>query len=584
MTKRANITKRPYTYKGKTEERWLVMWTDLKGKRREKWFHNKRHAEIYAARIDRELADFIHAADRDTVTLAKAAEEYLKSIDQRHESRNRDIAGYTHRSYHSQIRNHVLTAPFAHLKLNKIRPKDVQHWVNELASKYKHRSVGNYYAHVINIFNFASKEQWLPRNFLLDHPANIPGKDKRRDDIPGFEEVRKLFAYLAGPRPPGTDHHSWAYYRAAISLAAFAGMRGGECAALQWSHIDWANNQISIENNRSDYDGDKDPKTEAGRRSVPMNPILRQALIEQFEYWRRPTEGYVLRGTRGGPILPHNVQQAFRAVMRGAGLTKPGGKQHPTLNPDGVLSIFTLHALRHFAVSAWLGSGMRIQDVQRHIGHKSIKTTIDTYGHWLKGDEHSREAIAKIANLFPGLPVAQIPTAASPTDAPYEAPRMIEAPPTRPVHAEELIQVGETVVGEDDLAHSRRAPENAPAWVQEALDLLWDGWMLIDVCRQVKRHRANVLQVFKRHGLAPPTAIRRAVMHARWEALCNAGYGDAEIAEKTGGTLHKVWEWRVRREGRGEQVRVKSLTHKDKYITFTKLKTGKERGKQLRLL
>ena len=35
--KRARVTKKSYTYKGKTEDRWLVLWTDLKGKRREKW-------------------------------------------------------------------------------------------------------------------------------------------------------------------------------------------------------------------------------------------------------------------------------------------------------------------------------------------------------------------------------------------------------------------------------------------------------------------------------------------------------------------------------------------------------------------
>ena len=57
---RTRISKRPYTYKGETEDRWLVLWSDLKGTRREKWFQNKHHAEAFATKIDRELADLIH--------------------------------------------------------------------------------------------------------------------------------------------------------------------------------------------------------------------------------------------------------------------------------------------------------------------------------------------------------------------------------------------------------------------------------------------------------------------------------------------------------------------------------------------
>jgi hypothetical protein len=72
---RANIRKRPHIYKGKIDERWVVTWTDLKGKRREySKCRNRRHAEAYAARIDRELSDHIHVADRATVPFKKVAQ------------------------------------------------------------------------------------------------------------------------------------------------------------------------------------------------------------------------------------------------------------------------------------------------------------------------------------------------------------------------------------------------------------------------------------------------------------------------------------------------------------------------------
>jgi integrase len=591
---RAKITKRPYTYKGKTEDRWLVLWRDLKGIRREKRFPNKRHAEAFATKIDRELADKIHVADRVTITFKEAAEKYLKWNDQRHESRNRDLAGATRYNYNNLIRKHVIPA-LGHLKLNKIRTPDVQRLlVDKKAEIYKHSTVDTLYSFVVYILNYAVDNEWLPRNPLKDRPCKIPGKATKRDDVPEYEEVRQLFAFLLGPKARTLDHGSWMYMRVAVSLAAFAGMRGGEICALKWPNIDWVNDEIRVEESRSEWDGDKDPKTEAGRRSIPMNPILRQALIDLHEFWRRPTEGYVLRG-RKGPIGPVYLQKSYRRIMRGAGLCHPGGKKTAE-NPDGELSNFSLHALRHFAVSTWLGKDMRIQDAQRHLGHKSITTTINTYGHFLKGDDHSRRAMAKTVLMFPDMPAAQIqnPTIEEPAiptieglaapqiDSTAIAQRVVEPP--RFVSAEELMQVGDTVTDEQGHVHSLRAPDNAPPWVAECLDLLRGGWQLIDVCKHLRRSRQVVAWNFKRYGLAGPRIIMQSVRNTRFQALMDAGYGDYEIAEKVGCSVNAVWSWRVMREGRGEEIRGKRLNDNKNYLSHVRLKTGKTRENQLKLL
>ena len=52
-----HIRKIKYTYKGKTQDMWLVVWKDLKGTPREKRFQNKRHADEYHTQIRRELSD-----------------------------------------------------------------------------------------------------------------------------------------------------------------------------------------------------------------------------------------------------------------------------------------------------------------------------------------------------------------------------------------------------------------------------------------------------------------------------------------------------------------------------------------------
>jgi integrase len=40
-----------------------------------------------------------------------------------------------------------------------------------------------------------------------------------------------------------------------------------------------------------------------------------------------------------------------------------------------------IHDLRHTCASWMLNSGVRIEVVQAHLGHESIQTTVDRYGH-----------------------------------------------------------------------------------------------------------------------------------------------------------------------------------------------------------
>jgi hypothetical protein len=110
--KRARISKRPYTYKGKTADRWLVLWPDLEGTRHEKWFKDKRHAEAYARKISRELADLIHVGDTASITFGKACEAWLKHEERRADSRNRnaDLTKGSLAAKKSVAKNHLLPA------------------------------------------------------------------------------------------------------------------------------------------------------------------------------------------------------------------------------------------------------------------------------------------------------------------------------------------------------------------------------------------------------------------------------------------------------------------------------------------
>ncbi|MCZ0975919.1 tyrosine-type recombinase/integrase [Streptomyces albulus] len=61
--------------------------------------------------------------------------------------------------------------------------------------------------------------------------------------------------------------------------------------------------------------------------------------------------------------------------------------------------------LRHFFASTALAHGIPIHEVSRWLGHKSIKTTVDVYGHLVPASWDRCRTVMQTA-LRPGSPMA----------------------------------------------------------------------------------------------------------------------------------------------------------------------------------
>ena len=243
-----------------------------------------------------------------------------------------------------------------------------------------------------NVLEYAVAEELLARNPLKDRRIKLPEARKRGpEDIPSFEDIRKLLLHLHGPRPTVTGQHklNWAQRLPMVALAAFAGLRVGECAALDWSRVDLAKREIEIDKKRGGYnrvDGIKGPKSETSARTIPMNPILHNIMLRYAALVG--TTGPVFRNSSGGARRNYDAfGKQLKAAKAGAGV-----------------SGFSFHGLRHFAGSAWLAQGMRIQDVSWLLGHAQITTTMGTYAHQLKEDDHARRVLNEQVTRFPGIP------------------------------------------------------------------------------------------------------------------------------------------------------------------------------------
>lgn len=164
-------------------------------------------------------------------------------------------------------------------------------------------------------------------------------------------------------------------YGPVFALLAGSGLRLGEALGLAWSDIDGRSLTVHRSLARADAGGYAlaEPKTRRSRRTVPLPAIVLEALDRQRARqddakaaagtaWQDRL-GLVFTDTVGRPLSPTVVSHAFREAADALGLS------------------VRLHDLRHGYASTLLRAGVPLKVVSEALGHSSIATTADIYGH-----------------------------------------------------------------------------------------------------------------------------------------------------------------------------------------------------------
>lgn len=177
--------------------------------------------------------------------------------------------------------------------------------------------------------------------------------------------------------------------RTLLRVSASLGARRGEVLALRWS--DLQDGYITIERSLIQTHAGlefKGTKTERPRTLV----IPREALEaleahrgQQNEFRRQFGPDYrtdldlIFCKPDGTPLKPDSLSGTIRELFVRLGIPKPKGS--------------SLHLLRHTHVSHLLASGVPVPAVSARLGHSSIRTTLDIYGHMIHGQDE--EAVRK---------------------------------------------------------------------------------------------------------------------------------------------------------------------------------------------
>jgi integrase len=175
----------------------------------------------------------------------------------------------------------------------------------------------------------------------IEKPAVRP---KLRRHVSAVEAARMLAALDPADRP------LWA-------TAFYAGLRRGEMVGLRWEDVNLADGVIRVRRGWDEVEGEIAPKTNQGRRAVPIPGALRDYLLE-----------HRVNGDGTGRVLPPHRQ--IRAhVERAADRWEAAG-----------MGRLTLHEARHTYASLMIAAWVNAKALSTFMGHANIAITLDLYG------------------------------------------------------------------------------------------------------------------------------------------------------------------------------------------------------------
>lgn len=342
---------------------------DGNGKRIRRAVHGSTRAEVKAKLKDIQRDhDAGLSVGREAPTVAEWLTKWLEQL----EAKNKRYG--TLRRYTSLVRGHLIPG-IGHHRLDKLTRVHVDDFLNAKRAELAPRTVHHLRAVLRTALNRAVKDGRILRNAAaLTDPVTVPSEPRRFLSTDAAQAILK--AAEAEARA-ATEPFLAAQRHTLYVLALNTGPRIGEALALRWQDLNLDVGRLSIVYNLQRVKGRLDPtvepKTPKSRRTVSLPPAVVTALQEHRQRQRelkikhRPLwqdSELIFTTLVGSPLDPNDVSRDFRAFLE-----------------RNCLPAVRFHDLRHAAGSIMLKNRVPMHVVSRILGHSTIATTVNTYGH-----------------------------------------------------------------------------------------------------------------------------------------------------------------------------------------------------------
>ena len=387
----AKVKKRTWTTKAGTKKTaWAADYFDGAGKRRLKTFATKKEADAWLVGARGEIAQGTHTPARASVTVAQAGEQWIA------QGETDALERSTLRQYRQHLDYHI--NPFiGAVRLAELTPAMIPDFRNRLIREGRSRVMAKKVVGSLgSIIATAMAAGRVGRNVVRDQDRQSRRQnrlDKRHTkrleigvDIPSKDEIRAMLDAADG------------WFRPLLVTAVFTGLRASELRGLRWGDVDLDGAELTVRQRADRWGMIGSPKSDAGKRSIPLAPMVVNALKEWRLACPKGREGLVFPTDQGkarqlNTIHTHGLVplQVAAGIMAEQGDDSVNGNKRKRARPK-----YGLKALRHAAASLFIEQCFTPKRVQALMGHSTIQITFDTYGHLFPAPEDDKAAMRQL--------------------------------------------------------------------------------------------------------------------------------------------------------------------------------------------
>ena len=360
-----SVRKRVWTTRsGETKEAWIVDYTDQQGDRHIQTFDRRREADDYAAKVHQDVRAGIHTAPSKSLTVAEAAEAWIKQVEANGMKGHGPAERTTIRQYRQHINLHI--APrLGRKKLAELGPKTIEQFRDDLLATVSRPLARKVLTSLKSMLKVAKCG-----HIAADVSVGVSKRGKHRvvagTDFPTPQEIKRLIDAAKGDK----KRH------ALLLTAALTGLRASELRGLRWADVDLKAAELHVRQRADRYCTMGDPKSDSSKRALPLAPELVFALKEWKLACPQSDAGVVFPTSTGAVEHHSNMLRGLEPIMKSAGVVDKDGEPK-----------YALHAFRHFFASWCInpkergGRELPPKVAQELLGHSSIVMTLDIYGH-----------------------------------------------------------------------------------------------------------------------------------------------------------------------------------------------------------
>jgi integrase len=315
-------------------------------------FQTKREADQFAAWLGalgpQGALDQLYAAEQqaDVPNLDRLAADHIAHLT--------GIEAGTRKTY-TRLWERTWSPLIGRTPANQVSADTVRAAVNQLGARYSRKSLENQRGLLSGVLTRAVELSHLPKN---------PAKGIR---LPRGQEADRVEMRLLTPAEfAGIEAAMAEHYRPLLRFLIGTGVRWGEAVALTVGDVALPNVRIrrALKWSPDNVRTVGATKTRKSNRTVVVPPDLHDEIRDACAGKARGD--LVFTASRGGQVLHRTFWSRYWLPA----------VEHLEPRPR-------IHDLRHSHASWLLAAGVPIHVVQARLGHESIQTTVDTYGHLL---------------------------------------------------------------------------------------------------------------------------------------------------------------------------------------------------------